>query len=265
MGNHHCVCYPTYVLRPMNLQNIPADEMMIRRCFVPKNDYFLCCDYSNIELRLLAYYLAMSLDDWQMVYEFKTGLDLHSETARMMWPNQEITPRLRKTAKILNFSIVYGGGTPTLIKQGLVSNYQEARQLLRRFDDARPGVKILAGQVTRTLHDRGWIETPWGRRLHPETDHKALNALIQGSAADLMKDAIVNVARAMREMEMKSNLVFTIHDEIGIDGVDNELYHLGEFIPKWMDSKKYNDVVPIEVEINIARGSWANKELYVPA
>lgn len=248
----------------MNLQNIPADEMMIRRCFVPKNDYFLCCDYSNIELRILAYYLSQSLDDWQMVYEFTEGLDLHSETAKLMWPGQEVTPKMRKMAKILNFSIVYGGGTPTLIKQGHAKNYQEARELLNRFNSARPGVRKLSQQVTTVLHDRGWIETPWGRQLHPETDHKALNALIQGAAADLMKDAIVRVSHGLRSEPCRSHLVATIHDEILIDGNNGWVEWIVSRVPVWMDTDKFEGIVPIEVEINIARGSWANKELYVP-
>lgn len=240
--------------------------MIIRRCFVPKNDYFLCCDYSNIELRILAWYLAMSLDDWAMVAEFVEGQDLHYNTARMMWPNEEITSKLRKLAKILNFSIVYGGGTPTLIRQGLVKNYKEARALLDRFHTARPGINVLSRQVSQRMKDRGWIETPWGRQLHPESEHKALNALIQGSAADLMKDAIVSVSRQLRgPYYTQSHLVATIHDEIIIDGVEENLNQLVAYVPQWMDSDKFNAVVPVVVEVNIARGSWAAKELYVPA
>jgi len=146
-----------------------------------------------------------------------------------------------------------------------VKDYLEARQLLNRFHHARPGVRLLSNQVSHVLNERGWIETPWGRRLHPETDHKALNALIQGSAADLMKDAIVKVSSYLRDDEASGHLVATIHDEIIIDGHDEWLGYLATSIPTLMDSDKFNEVVPVEVEINIARGSWANKELYVPA
>lgn len=222
-------------------------------------------DYSNIELRILAYYLATTLDDWSMADEFRDGEDLHTNTAANIFnvPAEEVTEEQRQRAKVLNFSIVYGGGIPTLIRQGVASDYKEAKRIKDAFHKARPGIQILVSRILDRLDEVGYIQSPWGSRLHPMEDHKALNALIQMGAADLMRHGIREVSRYCREEKLKSHIVNVVHDEIMMDCVANEVKLLGDNIPKLMSFDPINDVVPIRTSIEYSNTTWADKTDYL--
>lgn len=250
----------------MNFQNVPRSLKEVKAGFVPKQDAFMFFDYSNIELRILGYYLATTLDDWSIADEFTGGEDLHRNTAVGIFnlPPADITEELRQKAKVLNFSVVYGGGVPTLIRQGIVSNYMDGKKLLDNFHATRPGIKILRKRVIQRIDDVGYITTPWGSRLHPLEDHKALNVLIQGCAADLMRHGIREVSRYCREQHLASHIVNVVHDEIMMDCVRGELLRLHENIPKLMNYEPLNDVVPIRTSVEISYTNWAEKENYDP-
>lgn len=221
-------------------------------------------DYSNIELRILAYYLATTLDDWQMVDEFKNHEDLHTNTAVGLYgiSHAQVTEPARQDAKRFNFSVVYGGGVPTIIRQGLARDSKEAKKLLEKFHATRPGIKLLVDRLIRRLDDVGYLQTPWGSRLHPIDDHKALNVLIQGCAADLIRHAIRECSRWLREQELQSHIVNVVHDELMFDVARGELLRMTFNVPACMQYDTLNEVVPIEAGIDISWTNWAEKEKY---
>lgn len=258
----------------MNVQNIPRDDKVVKRAFCPKLDAFLFFDYPNIELKLLAYYLEQ-LKHPSMAEVFRRGADLHKETAAGLYgiPVESVTDEQRQIAKRLNFSIVYGGGIPTLIEQGVAKDAKEALKLLQRFHSTWPGIGwsskrqspnpgTLAWWIEKRVRERGYISTLWGRQLHPESMHKALNALCQGCAADLMKWALVRVHRKLRKGGYESHLVNVVHDDLAIDSRRSEIAMLVHHVPNWMTYGPIAASVPITPEPDISYTTWADKVPY---
>lgn len=254
----------------MNIQTIPREQKSVKKSFYPKLDAFLSLDYPNIELKLLGYYLD-ALGYPSMVETFRGGADLHVRTASGIFGKQEsaVTDIERQTGKTLNFSIVYGGGMPTLLRQGVASDPKQALDILRKFHSAWPGIGwqtkrqkanhgTLAWWIDKRLVERGYITTLWGRHLHPRSDHAALNALVQGCAADLMKWALVNVHRELQQRKMKSHLVVTVHDNAVLDCAASELEFLAEHVPDWMTYKEVQNIVPIRPAPEVSYDSWAD-------
>lgn len=247
----------------MNYQNIPRSDKVVKQAFVPKLDALLLCDYDSIELRLLAFYMA-SVGDDTMVKAILAGdaggEDLHTISAKgallLVGP---ISDEKRQIGKVLNYSIVYGGGAPTLMRQ-LGLTFQEAKTLLAAFHDQWPGIRKVQNLIEARLAERGYITTLWGRHLHPDSPHKALNALVQGCAADLMKSALVKLDAAL--LDMDSHMVSVIHDEVILDCVEGELPWLAENVPVLMQDERVQSVIPIEVAVEVSRTTWAEKEPY---
>lgn len=247
----------------MNIQNIPRSDKVVKRSFRSKQDALLFFDYKQIELVLLAYYMA-SLGEPSMADAIVAGKDLHVESAKGALRKAEVTEKERQeVGKTLNYSMVYGGGRPTLMRQ-LGLTFPEANDLLNNFHARWPGIKLVQTAIENRIAERGYITTLWGRHLHPESQHKALNALVQGCAADLMRAALVKVHRHLRDRGTKSHLVLTIHDELILDAVNDELEFLVAEIPPLMDYPNVSSVVPIEVDCEISRITWADKESYEP-
>lgn len=242
----------------MNIQNIPRTQKDVKRAFLPKLDAFLFFDYKAIEVRLLAYYLSRSIGDTSLAKEITEGMDPHSVTAQGLFNKEEVTDEERQAGKTLNFSIIYGGGTPTVMRQ-LNVPYKEARRLLKAYHDTRPGIKRLNTSIADTLKARGYIQSLYGRHLHVQEDHKALNALIQGSAADLMRDAVVRVHTELYD-KYASHIVNIVHDEIVLDASANEIPALVKIIPNLMGNKTVEEYVPIEVDCEISHTNWAEKK-----
>lgn len=247
----------------MNYQNIPRSDKVIKRAFVPKLDALIFCDYQQIELRLLAYYMS-ELGDPSMADVIKAGEDLHTQSAiGALQLTRPPTDEERQVGKTLNFSIVYGGGCPTLMRQ-LGITYQEARAILDAYHARWPGIGLVQHTINTRLEERGYITTLWGRHLHPESEHKALNALVQGCAADLMKSALVNVHRNLTTpgAPFESHLVSVIHDELILDAVMDEVPVLATRVPEWMVDERVNAVVPIGVDVEWTTTNWAEKRPY---
>jgi len=244
----------------MNVQNIPRTQKDVKRAFVPKLDAFLFFDYKAIEVRLLAYYLAAAIGDTSLATEINNGSDPHAITAQGLYNKQDITDEERQVGKTLNFSIIYGGGTPTIMRQ-LGVPYKEARRLLTAYHETRPGIKTLNNSIAETLHARKYIQSLYGRRLHVEEEHKALNALIQGSAADLMRNAVVNVNDYLLA-NTSSHIVNIVHDEIIIDADKHEVDQLVSVIPTMMGNKTVEEYVSIDTDCEISYTNWADKEVY---
>lgn len=244
----------------MNIQNIPRTQKDVKRAFLPKLDALLFFDYKAIEVRLLAYYLSRAIRDDTLSTEIINGMDPHKVTAQGLYGREDVTDEERQAGKTLNFSIIYGGGTPTVMRQ-LGVPYKEARRLLKAYHDTRPGIKKLNAYISQALHSKGYISSLYGRHLHVQEDHKALNALIQGSAADLMRDSVVRVHKELYQ-NYASHIVNIVHDEIILDTDRNEIVTLVKLIPTLMGNKTVEAYVPIEVDCEISHTNWADKEEY---
>lgn len=269
----------------MNFQNIPRSDKVVKQAFVPKLDAFLFFDYKQIEPRLLAFYLH-SIGDTQLADTLNTGVDTYTAIVRGIYRKDDLTDEERQTGKVLFLSLMYGGGIGTVMRQFGVDAGQ-AQRMVKEFHRAWPGVRLLQSAIERRIEQRGYITTLYGRHLHPESPHKAINALIQGCAADIMRAALINVANGLARgyvygmahgqhgdpngesycktmsRPYKSHMVSVVHDEIIIDAARDEVRLLVESVPGWMDCKRVSDIVPINVDVEISLGkSWAEKETY---
>ena len=244
----------------INVQNIPRSQKDVKRAFVPKFDAFLFFDYKAIEVRLLAYYLARGINDRSLANEINAGADPHLVTAQGLYSSERITDDQRQVGKTLNFSIIYGGGAPTIMRQ-LGVEYKEAKRLLKAYHETRPGIALLNEQISETLDTRGYMSNLYGRRLHVDEHHKALNALIQGSAADLMRDSVVRVDKFL-STKFASHIVNIVHDEIIIDADKNEVNHIVTHVPLLMGNKTVEQFVRISTDCEISYTNWAEKEEY---
>lgn len=245
----------------MNFQNIPRSDKVVKRAFVPKLDALMYFDYAQIELRLLAFYMAQ-LGDTSMADVIIAGEDLHTQSAMgALQLTRPPTDEERQVGKTLNFSIVYGGGTPTLMRQ-LGITYNEAREILDAYHQRWPGIRMVQNSINSRLQERGYITTLFGRHLHPDSDHKALNALIQGCAADLMKASLVKVHGWLTDFQKESHLVSVIHDELVLDATLAELDDMARGIPILMRDERIHSVVPIDTDCEVTFTTWADKAPY---
>lgn len=251
----------------MNLQNLPnRDERSdrLKSCIVPKLDYFLFADYASMEVRLLAYFMAISeVNDPSLANQLNAGLDPHKATAVDVYGLEydDVTAEQRQAAKTCLFSIIYGGGAPTLIRQGIVKTKKEGYALLDRFYSARPGIRAIDLLARSTFESRGFVRSFWGRELRPLSPHKALNYIIQGSGADVTKDAMIKVYDWIEGMGWMSHLVLTIHDELGLDVVVMELVNVATNLPRLMGNEQIDAIVKLEVDLGYGL-RWSQKDPY---
>ena len=248
-----------------NLQNLPRHDKTVRQCFIPKRDALLYFDYSNVEMVLAA---AFSQDD-KLCQAIKDGSDLHGLTTRLLFdiPDDELalSDEQRQVGKVMNFQSLYGASglrvKAELDSRGIATSEDEAEDLLARFWSAYPGLLDLRSELERTHKEQGYIKTLAGRELHVDSEHKLINALIQGSAADLIEMAFVRSATHLDPLSSK--LVCVIHDEIQIDATESEIEALVEDIPSLMtDFPEINKHAPLTVDCEITRTNWAEKEPY---
>lgn len=260
----------------LNFQNWPRDDKTCKKAIYPKLDLFLAFDYSAIEYRILAYYLTF-VGSPEMADDFKQGLDPHEQAARLVLGHCNDDTE-RQVGKTLNFLMVYGGGVKKLMTmladKGYPLEYPEARKLWDAYHEARPGMRKLTnppnfrgqqlgapGALELTMQQRGYVKTIAGRHLRPESGHKVLNAICQGSAAELMRMAMVKVHRWQAENpELESHPVLSVHDDLLFDVRESELQYLASSIPNLMTHEPIEQVVPIVVDLEVSRASWADKE-----
>jgi DNA polymerase-1 len=207
-----------------NLQNIPIRTEMgaeIRRGFIPAEGHvFVSADYSQIELRILAHYSR----DEAFVEAFRAGADIHRQTASIVFgvPAGEVTKEMRDRAKTVNFAIIYGVG-PFSLAQQLGTTVAEAKEFIEAYFQRFPGVRRYLDEQIELARQRGYVETITGRRRYiPEVNARnwnirsfgeraATNAPIQGSAADLIKIAMINVHR---DLPAEAKMLLQVHDEL---------------------------------------------------
>jgi len=236
-------------LKP-NLQNIPvrtAQGQQIRKAFVPshKGGYIVSADYSQIELRIMAH---LSGDEG-MIEDFRSGHDIHAATAAKIYkvPVDQVTREQRSHAKTANFGIIYGISAFGL-SQRLSISRAESKQLIDQYFENYKGVKEYIDHAVEECRKNGYVETVFHRkRFLPDinarnfnmrqfAERNAVNAPIQGSAADIIKLAMISVWRKMKEEGMKSRMVLQVHDELVFDVVPEELDRVMEIAREQMES-----------------------------
>ncbi len=218
-----------------NLQNIPMRMELgrrIRKVFVPREGYeFMDADYSQIELRVLAH---MS-GDQKLIEAYRMEQDIHRITASQVFhtPFEEVTDLQRRNAKAVNFGIVYGISSFGL-SQDLSISRQEATEYIQQYFATYPQVKIFLDTLVRDAREKKYVATLFGRRRPvPELESSnhmtrsfgervAMNSPIQGTAADIIKIAMIKVWRALREQNLKSKLILQVHDELVIETLREE-------------------------------------------
>lgn len=253
-----------------NLQNIPArteEGNKIRNAFVPKdreNSLILSADYSQIELRLLAHIT----EDKHLMEAFKTGVDVHTLTASKVFevPVEEVTKEMRYKSKAVNFGIIYGQSKYGLAKAVGISN-AEAGEFIDKYFATYPRVKAYMEGIVREVEKQGYVETIFGRKRYLETELSSSNAMIrefakraainqpmQGTAADLMKIAMIDFAKRLKEHKLKSKMIMQVHDELVVEVLKSELDEVKTLVKEAMELNQPLSV-PLVVDINVGE-TW---------
>ncbi|MCR5202230.1 MAG: DNA polymerase I [Lachnospiraceae bacterium] len=248
-----------------NLQNIPVRMELGRRLravFKPKPGCtFVDADYSQIELRLLAH---MS-GDRELIESYKIGKDIHAITASKVFnvPFEEVTKEQRRNAKAVNFGIIYGMSSFGL-SQDLNISAKQAKEYIDQYFKTYPDIKAFLDKLISDAKEKGYSTTIYGRRRPiPELnaakhmqkafgERVAMNSPIQGSAADIIKIAMVKVARALREEGLRSQLVLQVHDELLIEAYDDEVEKVKEILEREMTNAAD---LSVKLEVEVSTGS----------
>ena len=250
-----------------NLQNIPVRMPLgreIRKVFIPKEGcVFIDADYSQIELRILAH---MS-DDNNLIDAYNHSKDIHAATASLVFhvPLEEVTKEQRSNAKAVNFGIVYGISSFGLSNDLSISR-KEAEQYIKDYFISYPGIKNYLDNSVKEAKEKGYSVTMFGRRRPiPELtsgnfmqrqfgERVAMNSPIQGSAADIMKIAMINVAKELKEKDLKSKIVLQVHDELLIEAYENEVEQVKDILKRNMEQAAHLNV-PLDVDVQVGN-NW---------
>ncbi len=250
-----------------NLQNIPVRRELgreMRKFFTAREGCVLCdADYSQIELRVLAH---MS-NDKHMIDAFLNGADIHTSTASKVFgvPEEMVTPIMRSRAKAVNFGIVYGIGAFSLSKD-LGISFSEAKNYIKNYMETYNGVANYMDDTVSKAKNDGFAETLLGRRRYlPELsassavtrsfgERVARNMPVQGTAADIIKIAMINVCRALKEEGLSSKLILQVHDELIVEAPINEAERVSQILKREMENA-VSMKVPLTVDCNIG-SNW---------
>jgi len=246
-----------------NLQNIPIRTERgreIRKAFVPRNEDYtlLAADYSQIELRIIA---ELS-EDAGLIETFVQGLDVHAATASRIFGVgvEEVSPDMRRTAKTVNFGIVYGISAFGLSERLNIPR-KDAADIIEQYFDKYPGVKDYMDRTISFARQHGYVETMMGRRRYLRdiksanatvrgfAERNAINAPVQGSSADMIKIAMINIHQALKSEMLRSKMILQVHDELVFDTHREEV----EAMKKLVEEKMRTAIpmrVPVVVEIN---------------
>ena len=251
-----------------NLQNIPIrdeDGKEVRKAFVPEQGcLFLSADYSQIELRIMAHLSG----DKNMIEDFCSGHDIHAATAAKIYkkPIEEVTKEERRKAKVANFGIIYGISVFGLAERMNVDR-REAKELIENYFDTYSGVKEYIEQCKEEAKKNGYVETIFNRkRFLPDinsrnavvrgyAERNAVNAPIQGSAADIIKVAMINIYRRMKELNLQSTMILQVHDELNFSVLPEEKEIIQSLVLEEMQ-RAFTMSVPL-----VADHGWGNNWL----
>ena len=245
-----------------NLQNIPARDdyaRMIRKAFVPDdNSVLLSSDYSQVELRVFA---SMS-NATQMIDAFKNDIDIHTKTASDIYhiPIEDVTKKERRTAKAVNFGIIYGISSFGL-SEDLGIDMVEAKHFIDNYLDAFPGIREYMEKEKEEAYKNGYVTTLMNRRrvieelssknymIRTSGERMALNTPIQGTAADILKKAMVELYNEMNKKKLKSKILLQVHDELIINVLEDEIDEVKKLTQEVMENA-FKLEVPLKVEIS---------------
>ena len=252
-----------------NLQNIPTrteEGKQIRRIFVPGAgyDYLMSCDYSQVELRILA----CIAHDELLLDAFRHGQDIHARTAAEVFgvPLAEVTHEMRSRAKAVNFGIVYGISDFGLAKQ-LDVGRKEAAGYIESYFARYTGVKKYMEDIVAKAREQGYVSTLMGRRRYlPDIRHSnfnlrsfaertAINTPIQGTAADIMKKAMIDVERALEQAGCRSRILLQVHDELVLEVTEDERERVAELVRATMQAAASLEI-PLLADVNFGK-NWA--------
>ena len=250
-----------------NLQNIPIRTQRgkeIRKAFVPRAGGFtlLAADYSQIELRIMAHLSA----DPAMIEAFVQGQDIHTATAAKVYgvDPEGVNSEMRRNAKMVNFGIIYGISAFGLSERLNIAR-KEAAEIIENYFAKYPGVKKFMDASIEGARDRGYVETLLGRRRHLRdinssnatvrgfAERNAINAPIQGTAADMIKVAMIAIHQQIKTEGLRSRMLLQVHDELVFDAHLDELDHLKQLVEKSM-----KEALPLAVPIEVGIGTGAN-------
>ena len=215
-------------------------------------------DYSQIELRIIAHLSR----DAGMIADFNLGLDIHSATAAKVYgiPLEEVTRDMRRNAKMVNFGIIYGISAFGLSER-LDIPRKEAAEIISQYFIKYPGIKIYMDQTIESARKNGYVETMMKRRrylrditsgnatIRSFAERNAINAPIQGTAADMIKIAMINIFREMQQQNLKSRMILQVHDELIFDVCRDEIERIKSIVLEGMQNAIRLDV-PVLIEMN---------------
>ena len=251
-----------------NLQNIPIRTergRQVRKAFIPRdeNHTLLAADYSQIELRIIA---ALS-EETTMIEAFKNGEDIHASTAARVFnvPLEEVTREQRGNAKTVNFGIIYGVSAFGLTNQTDLSR-SEAKELIETYYKTYPKLRSYMSEQVNFARDNGYVQTVLGRRrylraingsnaiVRGAAERNAVNAPIQGSAADIIKLAMINIHKKLSEENYQSKMLLQVHDELVFDVYNPEMDKLKAMVKSEMENA-FKMAVPLDVELGVGE-NW---------
>jgi len=250
-----------------NLQNIPIRDERgreMRKVFIPdEGAVFASSDYSQIELRIMAHLS----EDPNMVEAFNKGQDIHAATASKIFkvPLEEVTGEMRRKAKIANFGIIYGI-TPFGLSERLNIPRGEAKALIDEYFTTFAGVKNYMDNSIAVAREKGYVETIFGRKrflsdinsrnaiVRGYAERNAINAPIQGSAADIIKIAMIRIDERFRKAGLKSKMILQVHDELNFNVLPDELETVRVIVVEEMENACQLSV-PLKTEFGVGE-NW---------
>lgn len=250
-----------------NLQNIPMRTeygRMIRKAFISSNDgYILSSDYSQIELRVFAH---MS-NATNLIEAFNNNMDIHTKTAMDIYhvSEEEVTPLMRRNAKAVNFGILYGISSFGL-SEDLNINVKEAKEFIDNYLNTYTGIKDYMESLKKDAYQNGYVKTLFGRTriidelknsnyiIRQSGERMALNTPIQGTSADILKKAMIEIYDLFSEKKLKSKMIIQVHDELVFDVYKDEKEVVEQIVKEKMENV-YKLNVPLKADINIGT-SW---------
>ncbi len=251
-----------------NLQNIPVKGewgRRIREAFIAEGSNLLVsADYSQVELRILAHLS----DDKSLINAFRNDLDIHSQTASEIFhlPIDKVTPDIRRIAKTVNFGVIYGI-SPFGLSETLSISKDEAKNYIEQYFQRHPGVKTYIEKTLIKAKEKGYVTTIFGRKraipeirnnnatIRQQGERLAINSPIQGTAADIIKIAMINIWRKFKEKGLKSKMILQVHDELLFELPPEELGIVTDIVKREMEGV-ITLSVPIKVDIRYGR-NWA--------
>ena len=254
-----------------NLQNIPVRSeygRLIRKCFIPEeNSVILSSDYSQIELRIFA---SLAHID-ELIHAFKNNIDIHKKTASDVYkiPLEEVTSNMRRNAKAVNFGIIYGISSYGLAED-LNITPKEAKDFIDSYFQAYPGIKKYMEEEIKKAKEKGYVKTIMNRKrvieelnntnymIRSMGERMALNTPIQGSSADILKKAMIEIDSELEKQNLKSTMLLQIHDELVFNVKNDELEKVKELVKNIME-KVVKIEVPLTVDINIGNNLYEAK------